>query len=45
MFTYIIEHKYCKMQKAIKGETLANAFQINKLDYAIWKVIDIRKEG
>lgn len=41
MVRLIVEHKYCKMTKAIIGNNIFNAYKRNGLDIKIWKIIDI----
>lgn len=40
MFEFTIEHKYCGMRKVITGESVADAFKKNGLDYSVWLIVE-----
>lgn len=41
MNTYIVEHKYIKATKTIKGATIWDALRENGLDSKIWKIMEV----
>jgi hypothetical protein len=42
MLEFTVKHKYCGMEKKIKGQNVWQAFKNNNLDINIWQVIDVR---
>lgn len=41
---FTVEHKYCKMTKVVVGESIADAFKQNSLDYNVWTIIDVEND-
>lgn len=45
MLNFIVEHKYCKCTREIKGTDIYNAMKENKMCINLWNIIEVRKEG
>ena len=43
MLRFTVEHKYCKCTREIEGPNVFDAFKLNKMDWTIWTVVDVKK--
>lgn len=41
MLTFKVKHRYCGMEKTIKGNNIFDAFRKNEMDYKYWTVQEV----